>query len=187
MKIFWNTLGFQDFSDYINIAIINKSMKLFMIQLALAASVIPIQNFVEDWVFKPHTAVWLITLMCLADSLLGAYIAIKKGEIFCINKFTRLAPILISHLSIMSMAYHMSVIDPFLFNWLPEAVFAFFSGRNLMSIIRHAVIMKWVRGDFVNYLIERIKPDIVDSIEKNQEKKLVKKTARIRRKQNEDE
>jgi bacteriorhodopsin len=161
----WESLGFESLTNYLAITFANQSAKSVFVQVVVgttAAAALP--PLVEKWVYFPISAIVLISAMVVVDTLLGAFVAIKDGEEFNIAKFTRLAPILISHLSVMSASFHMAQIDTFLFSWLPQAVFAFFAGRNLMSIVRNMVILKWLRGDFLQYLIDRIKPDLFDAM-----------------------
>jgi hypothetical protein len=161
----WNALGFDGLFDFLAITLANHSLKSFVVQIMIATAMVgTFPYYVEEWVFSPFTGVMLITIMVVVDTLLGAFVALKQGECFNIAKFTRLAPILLSHLIVLSFSFHMAKIDNFLFAWLPEAVFAFFSGRNLMSIVRNMVIMKWLRGDFLQYLIDRVKPDLMDAM-----------------------
>jgi hypothetical protein len=170
----WTSLGFEGVMDFLGNTLVNHSFKSFLIQLWVVSAVLISYEFtqtMETWVFSPFTSVILITVMVVLDTMLGAYVALRQGEDFNIAKFTRLAPILISHLLIMSFSFHMSKIDGFLFGWLPQAVFAFFSGRNLMSIVRNMVVMKWLRGDFLQYLIERVKPDLVDAMKPDADNK----------------
>lgn len=161
----WQALGFDGLFDFLAITLANHSFKSFVIQMVISAAVVgTFPYYVEQWVYQPFTGVVLITVMVVVDTLLGALVALKEGESFNIAKFTRLAPILLSHLVVLSCSFHMAKIDSFLFSWLPQAVFAFFAGRNLMSIVRNMVIMKWLRGDFLQYLIDRVKPDLMDAM-----------------------
>jgi hypothetical protein len=162
---FWHDLGFDGFFDFLAITFYNHSAKSFFIQITVAsATALSFSSFVEQWIYNPASAVWLIVFMVLTDTLLGAFVAIKQNEAFNLAKFTRMAPILISHLVVMSVSWHMSQIDNTIFSWLPQAVFAFFSGRNLMGIVRNMVILKWLNGNFVQFLIDRVKPDLMDAM-----------------------
>jgi hypothetical protein len=160
----WNDLGFDGMGDFVAITFWNHSAKSFLVQVLLAGTVMTCSSFVEEWIYSPASAVWLIVFMVVAETLLGAFVAIKQNEAFNIAKFTRLAPILISHLVVMSVSWHMSQIDNTIFSWLPQAVFAFFSGRNLMGIVRNMVLLKWLNGNFVQFLIDRVKPDLMDAM-----------------------
>lgn len=167
----WNALGFDGLFDFLAMTLANHSFKSLFVQVILAAAVVgTFPYYVEQWIYQPFTGVVLITVMVVVDTLLGALVALREGESFNIAKFTRLAPILLSHLLVLSCSFHMAKIDDLLFSWLPQAVFAFFTGRNLMSIVRNMVIMKWLRGDFLQYLIDRVKPDLMDAMKSDNPK-----------------
>lgn len=168
-KSIFNEYGFEDFSDFIGTTLGNKSLASFGIQLTAASTTAYITN-VRSYVYDPPLAVALIVALLVADTVLGSIVAVKQGESFNIAKFSRIVPILLAHLGILAAAHNFAKVDPITFGWLPNAIFAFFGMRTLLSVIRNLITLKYVQGELLVWLERKIKLNMSDLNDKNIEK-----------------
>lgn len=168
-KDFWNYYGFNDLGDFVSSALMNKSLASIGMQTVGAGLTVYV-SFIEAHVFKPPSAVLVISALLVIDSILGAAIAINQGQKFSVPKFSRIVLIWLAHMIILVASYQMQKVDPFTFSWLPNAAFGFFATRTLLSIIRNFVALKLIKGELIAFLESKLSTSVDEAIQKNKDK-----------------
>jgi hypothetical protein len=158
--MFWHTFGFSGVGDFISTAFGMKSSASVFVQVATAAG-FSYFAILEKYIYSPGQAVVLMIAMILADTILGAMVAVKKGEKFNMAKISRFLPIVCAHVMIMSATWHFKQIDLDAYGWMPTATFGFLGVRNLLSVIRNMIKLKYIRADFLSFLNTKIDSDLL--------------------------
>ncbi len=155
LRSFLRELGFETLSELLVTVLGIKSLTLVVLQVS-AASLVAGSEFLADYIYKPPSAVFIIVGLILADTLLGLLVAYNAGHKVDLRKMTRMVPIMLSHLAVMSVSYHISLAEPVAFAWLPSAVFGFFAMRNFLSAVQNMIRLGWMRGEVLEYLNRRL-------------------------------
>jgi hypothetical protein len=158
--MFWHAFGFDGVGDFISTTFGMKSSASIIIQIATAAT-IGYYAKLEQYVYSPGQAVILMIVMILVDTILGAMVAMKKGEKFNLAKISRFMPIVCAHVMVMSATWHFKQIDMDAYGWMPSATFGFLGVRNLLSVIRNLIKLKYIRSDFLSFLNTKIDSDLL--------------------------
>ena len=158
--MFWHTFGFNGVGDFISTTLGMKSSVSVFVQIATAAGIGYFATL-EKYVYSPGQAVVLMILMILVDTILGAMVAVRKGEKFNMAKISRFLPIVCAHVMIMSATWHFKQIDLDAYGWMPTATFGFLGVRNLLSVIRNMIKLKYIRADFLSFLNTKIDSDLL--------------------------
>lgn len=162
--MFWHTFGFNGIGDFISTTIGMKSTVSIFAQLA-TATFLGYYGCIEKYIYSPAQAVVMMICLVVVDTILGAMVAIKKGEKFNLAKISRLLPILCAHVMVMSATWHFKQIDIDAYGWMPSATFGFLGVRNLLSVIRNMIKLKYIRADFLSFLNTKIDSDLLTSEE----------------------
>ena len=158
--MFWHTFGFKGVGDFVSTTFGMKSSASVFVQVATAAGISYFATL-EKYVYSPGEAIVLMISMILADTILGAMVAVRKGEKFNMAKISRFLPIVCAHVMIMSATWHFKQIDMDAYGWMPTATFGFLGVRNLLSVIRNMIKLKYIRADFLSFLNTKIDSDLL--------------------------
>lgn len=151
IREFLDQMGVHDARDFV-FGVFGKTIAVVVVQLVvgLAASFVP---FVREWLYDPPAALLLIGLLILADTILGAIIAVRLNrEVFSLNKFTRMWPVMLAHFTLMVLSFWLSKTESWLIH-LPSFTYFFFATRNLLSVVRNMTRLKLIRAEFLTHLV----------------------------------
>lgn len=151
MYLALHALGYSSFSVALDqlLLIKNKAFAVGLFLLSLGGGFF---LWIEQWVFSPGTTYVVFVGLTVAESVCGTIKSIwYNGEQFEIDKSARVIPKLIAHTFALSAAWHLANADPLL-GWMPSTVFIYFSSQNFLKTVLHMIDMKWMDGDFANFI-----------------------------------
>lgn len=165
IKHFIEELGFSSLGDLASTLSGFKTIPLIIVQVSFAWA-INITGFVRHWVYDPPNAVFVVVGLIISDTILAISQAVKAQGKVDLRKLTRMIPVILTHVGIMSASFHFAKVDPESFSWMPTAVFAFFGIRHLISVIKNATRLGLLKGDLLEVLNTRIASTEEDAEEK---------------------
>lgn len=148
-------LGFSSIAEMAQTLSGFKTVPTLILQIGFAWYV-NLSGFTSTWVYDPPNAVFVVVGLIVSDTILGFWLAMKKNGKADLRKLTRVLPITLAHVGIMSVSFHFSKVDPTSFSWMPTAVFAFFGIRHLISVIKNLTQLGLIKGDLLNVINSRI-------------------------------
>lgn len=169
LKTVWQEWGFQDVGDFLATTLGNKSIVSLTLQITVS-SFAGYLAFIKQYIYDPPLGVAVIVSLLVLDTILGASVALKQGDTFNIAKFSRIVPILLSHLAILTLSHNIKLTDSITFVWLPNAIFGFFAMRTFLSVIRNLVTLGFVSGQLFVFVEKKLSMSLEDAINKNIEK-----------------
>lgn len=111
--------------------------------------------WIERWVYSPGATYVVFLALTIAESVFGT---VKSTwylhEKFDLTKSARIIPKIIAHSFALSSAWHMAQSDVLL-GWMPSTIFIYFSTQNFLKTILHMIDMKWMDGNFANFIREK--------------------------------
>lgn len=152
---FWNEYGFRNFSDYCKTLIGDVAATGLRWEISGSAFA-GFLAFVKAYVYDPPLGVAVLLSLVAIDTLLGSWRSVKSGEKFVMAKLERFIVVIISHLVLLTFSHLIRLADPFTFFWLPNFFFGWFVTRTLLSVVRHMVELKWVKGELLAHLENKI-------------------------------
>lgn len=148
------SFGFQDMESLVSYTLLisNKLTTSIVLMTSVAISFL---GFMEKWIFAPFYTYAVFMCLMLAEAILGTIKAIYfQKEKFNWDKFLRIAPKFLAHNFALMSAFHMAKAEE-LFSWMPSTIFIFFGIQNFMKSIMHLVDMKFLEGNFANFMKEK--------------------------------
>lgn len=168
--IFFHELGFKSLSDFSKSIFGFKSFVFIIAQIAGSLFSI-IMGFTKEWIWDPPSAAIVFVSLILSESFTGTYVAVViKKEKFDFRKFYNIAPKVVAHIFLLSASFQLGKYSAFLNFWLPNAVFGWFTTRNLIATLLNLIEMKLVKGEFFSYLKKKLgaqDSELLESIERD--------------------
>lgn len=162
---FWHALGFYNMSDFLA-TFTGLKFGFAVVLQAFAGVALGYYGYIEKYIYSPGQAVIIMVVLILVDTILGAIVAVKhKGQRINLAKLGRMFPILIANIMVMSFSWHFKNIDADAYGWMPSATFGFLGVRNLLSVIRSCIRLRYLRADFLSFLNTKISADYIDDQE----------------------
>ena len=152
IKIVFQEFGFESPSEFPKAVIGSK----YLIAEAILTTGVVFWAFVKDWLWDPPGAAIFLLVLIIVESITGATVAIViKKEKFNPKKLYRSVPVLVSHILVLVIIHNIAKFEPTLF-FLQNAVFAWFSIRNGLSIISDLVQLKLINVEFLSFFKDKI-------------------------------
>lgn len=151
LQLALESIGYDSIYSAFNQIFLMKS-KLITISILLFSVLSGVFIFIENWIFSPAITYYTFVVLSLAESIAGTLRAtIINHEKFNFEKALRIIPKILSHTFCLSAAWYMSKSDPVL-SWMPSTVFIYFSTHNFIKTVIHLVELKYVEGDFADFI-----------------------------------
>jgi hypothetical protein len=153
-ELLMNEWGFESVSQMVKTTFGVKSTLFIALQTSLAGFNV-FMAFAKEWIWDPPRAIGVIMLLIIVETITGAIVAVKSGKQFDPKKFGSGFIVLMAHVFMMAMAHNIANIEPSLF-WLTNAFFGWFAMRNFLSIMKDLIFLKLVRGEFFDFIKNKL-------------------------------
>jgi hypothetical protein len=151
MYLSLHALGYDSFTTLLDQLLIikNKTFAVSVFFLSIGGGFFV---WIEQWIFSPGTTYLVFVALTVSESIFGTIKSLwyNKNK-FQIDKSARIIPKLIAHTFALSAAWHLANADPLL-GWMPSTIFIYFSTQNFLKSILHMIDMKWMDGNFADFI-----------------------------------
>lgn len=151
--------GFSSSTDLLLHLIAYKNAFLFKIQVIVAfifTVTITITSFIESYLYQPAIGYIVVAVMVFARAISKTAVAMKvHKEKFNPHKFLKTVPILVFHLVILSITWHVGEADKIM-SWLPSIIFAYYSTHYVVMLLADGEKLGMIEGKLVSKITSKI-------------------------------
>jgi hypothetical protein len=151
--------GFRDLNDLLHHIFAFQNFFVAKIQLLVGLLTIVIVNvmgFIDSYIWSPAIGLITISIMVVLRAITGALVKTRiKKEKFNVNKSLKTVPILLAHVAMMSLSWHIGNADGVMI-WLPSAVFGIFATFHFLLLGKDAVELGYLPEELFGKLSKKI-------------------------------
>lgn len=176
MNVFFSEWGFSGPKDYFTTVLgIKGAVATISIQALLGVG-FAVLSFVENWIWNPPIAYFLLVLVILLDAWYGYRVAVKrKGEKFSWRKGYRTFSILGAHTLQLFFFYNLGTKVYPAAIFIAHGVFIYLTAYKVKSWLTHLALLQLQEGGLIRFILKlitsRYGQDFVDVIQHNYDKR----------------